>query len=209
MATDDVSPTFPNTRWAQTAAPRGDAYDRRWDQISAAGGDPHGEASFVMRFAPSSVLDAGCGTGRVARELARRGVAVVGVDVDADMLATAVRKAPELTWHQQDLATLELRAPDAGRSTFDVVVLAGNVMIFVRPGTEATVVRSVASHIRPGGHLIAGFQLQPGRLDLAAYDRHAAAAGLLLRERCSTWSGDPFADGNADYAVSVHTRPAP
>ena len=160
-----------------------------------------------MRFAPRSVLDAGCGTGRVARELAQRGVAVVGVDFDADMLATAVRKAPELTWHQQDLATLDLREPNLGRSTFDVVVLAGNVMIFVRPGTEAAVVRSLASHLRPGGHLIAGFQLQAGRLDLDAYDRHATAAGLVLHERWSTWSGDPFTVG-ADYAVSVHTRPA-
>ena len=42
-----------------------------------------------MRFEPTTVLDAWCGTGRVAVELARRGVRVVGVDVDASMLATA------------------------------------------------------------------------------------------------------------------------
>ena len=35
--------------------------------------------AFVQRFAPTTVLDAGCGTGRVARELGRRGVLAVGV----------------------------------------------------------------------------------------------------------------------------------
>ena len=42
------------------------------------------------------VLDAGCGTGRVAIELARRGIEVVGVDADPDMLERARRRAPQL-----------------------------------------------------------------------------------------------------------------
>ena len=36
--------------------------------------------------APTSVLDAGCGTGRAAIELAHCGMTVVGVDVDRSML---------------------------------------------------------------------------------------------------------------------------
>ena len=51
-----------------------------------------------------SVLDAGCGTGRVAIELARHGVDVVGVDVDASMIGEARRRAPELEWVEADLA---------------------------------------------------------------------------------------------------------
>jgi 2-polyprenyl-3-methyl-5-hydroxy-6-metoxy-1,4-benzoquinol methylase len=54
------------------------------------------------------VLDAGCGTGRIARELARRGLAVVGVDLDDVMLATARRKAPDIEWHTADLATVDV-----------------------------------------------------------------------------------------------------
>ena len=93
---------------------------------------------------------------------------------------------------------------DLGRR-FDVVVMAGNVMIFLEPGTEAAVVANLARHLEPGGALVAGFSLEPGRLDLATYDAHAASAGLELAERWATWDRQPFAGG--DYAVSVHRLP--
>jgi hypothetical protein len=80
-------------------------------------------------------------------------------------------------------------------------------MIFVAPGTEGRVLHRLAAHLAPDGHLIAGFQLQPGRLDLETYDRLAAEAGLDLCERWATWSCDPFVPAGASYAVSVHRRP--
>ncbi|MFP5319928.1 MAG: class I SAM-dependent methyltransferase [Acidimicrobiia bacterium] len=170
--------------------------------MQARGENVHGEADFVTSLElprpPASVLDAGCGTGRVAAELARRGLDVVGVDVDPAMLAQARAKAPDLAWVEADLAELDL-----GR-TFDAVVLAGNVMIYVQPGTEGAVVAAMARHLAPGGALVAGFQLEAGRLDLAAYDAHAQAAGLTRAERWATWDRRPFAGGN--YAVSVHRR---
>ena len=58
--------------------------------------------------------------------------------------------------------------------------MAGNVMIFLAPGSEAAVVANLASHLEPGGVLIAGFQLQPGRLSIDEYDAHCSAAGLTL-----------------------------
>ena len=179
----------------------GDAYQARFDALAASGKDVHGEASFVETFEPRSVLDAGCGSGRVAIELARRGIDVVGVDVDASMLATAQRRAPDVAWIESDLATLDL-----GR-TFDVVVMAGNVMVFVAPGAHAEVVAGVAHHISPDGALVAGFQLDRG-YSLAAYDEHCAAAGLALVERYATWDRQPWVDGGA-WAVSVHRRADP
>ena len=175
----------------------GDAYDARYDRLAAAGENVHGEADFVMRFTPGSVLDAGCGTGRVARELARRGVGVVGVDLDEDMLATARRRSPELSWIRADLATAAL-----GRA-FDVVVAAGNVMILLTPGSEPAVIANMARHLRPGGLLIAGFQARPEHLTVAEYDRLAADAGLTLAERYSTWDRDPWHPGSG-YTLSVH-----
>jgi len=177
----------------------GDEYQRRFDELAAAGEDVHGEARFVLAFAPDTVLDAGCGTGRVASELARHGIATVGVDCDASMLATARARDPTVVWHQCDLVAVDL-----GR-TFDLVVMAGNVPLFTPAGTEAALVAGCARHVRPGGALVAGFQLGRG-YRLEDYDTHCDAAGLVLAERYATWDRAPFTPTGA-YAVSVHRRP--
>lgn len=174
----------------------GDDYQARFDRLAASGADVHGEATFVRAYAPTMVLDAGCGTGRVAIELARHGIEVAGVDVDPSMLATARRLAPGLTWVESDLTTLDL-----GR-TFDVVVLAGNVPLFTPPGTQAGLVAGVARHVAPEGRLIAGFSLDRG-YTTDDWDAHATAAGLVLAERFATWDRQPWVSGGA-YAVSVH-----
>lgn len=192
MGTDE------GNRWLAEAGGRSQTYDRRWEELAAAGQNVHGEADLIERLGPGSVLDAGCGTGRVAIELARRGFDVAGIDVDPSMLAKARTKAPDLTWVIGDLADVDL-----GR-TVDAVVLAGNVMIYLAPGTEAAVVANLAQHLAPSGVLVAGFSLEPGRLGLEAYDAHAAAAGLTLEGRWATWDGRPFDGG--PYAVSVHRR---
>ncbi|MDQ6725405.1 MAG: class I SAM-dependent methyltransferase [Actinomycetota bacterium] len=181
------------------AAGRSGTYDQRWAELASEGRSVHGEADFVEALGPRSVLDAGCGTGRVAVELANRGIEVVGVDVDSSMLGVARAKAPDLTWILGDLATV-----DVGR-TFDLVVLAGNVMIFLAPGTEAAVVANLARHLAPGGALVAGFTVEAGRLEPATYDTHAAAADLVSAGRWATWDRRDFDGGN--YAVSLHRRP--
>ncbi len=162
----------------------------------------HGEATFVDGLGVLSVLDAGCGTGRVAIELARRGFDVVGLDADPGMLSAARAKAPELEWVLGDLSDFELFEADGPRH-FDAVVMAGNVMIFLVPGTEGAVLTQVAGHLRPGGLVVAGFQLVPGRLSLDRYDELAAAVGLTLADRYATWDRRPWVPGG-DYAVSVH-----
>ncbi|MGP4017820.1 class I SAM-dependent methyltransferase [Saccharopolyspora sp. 5N708] len=175
----------------------GNNYQRHFDALAASGVEVHGEADFVRSFSPTSVLDAGCGTGRVAIELARHGIEVVGADLDSSMLTTARHLAPEIPWIQADLAELAL-----GR-TFDVVLMAGNVPLFTSAGAQAALVAGVARHVRPAGLLVAGFSLDRG-YRITDYDAHTAAAGLTLTDRFATWGRAPFTDG--DYAVSIHTR---
>ncbi|MBX7452999.1 class I SAM-dependent methyltransferase [Mycolicibacterium sp. 3033] len=191
-----------SSRWQSSDRPRGADYDARWAQLQADGRSVHGEADLVESLLRASegnrVLDAGCGTGRVAIELARRGFSVVGMDADPAMLTVAREKAPELRWVEADLTdTATVIAEDV-----DLVVLAGNVMIFLDQGTEATVVAQLANRITPGGLLVAGFQLLDGRLPLQRYDDIATSAGLTLMHRWATWERAPFDGG--DYAVSVH-----
>jgi SAM-dependent methyltransferase len=175
-----------------------DEYERRWERLAADGVDPHGEAALVHSYAPRTVLDAGCGTGRVAVELARRGIGVVGVDADPDMIGVARAKAPDLRWVVADLA--ELALPDR----FDVVVLAGNVVPYVAADRRARAVAACARHLADGGVLVAGFSLRPDWPDLAAYDAWCAAAGLRAAGRWATWDRAPYVGG--DYAVSAHVR---
>jgi len=194
----------PPNRWLAEAGGRAAGYDERWEQLAAAGEEVHGEADLVEALCGggggrSTVLDAGCGTGRVAVELARRGFDVTGVDIDPAMLARARAKAPEVPWIEADLD-----GSDPGRA-FDMVVAAGNVMIYLTPGSEGRVVATLARHLRPAGLLVAGFQLDAGRLGMGAYDAHADAAGLEPVERWATWDRRPYAGG--PYAVSVHRRP--
>lgn len=173
----------------------GDEYQARFDRLAASGAHVHGEADFVEGFAPTSVLDAGCGTGRVGIELARRGIEVVGADVDPSMLATARRQAPDITWVEADLTTLDLDR------TFALVLLAGNVPLFTPPGTQPTLVAHCAAHVAADGHLVAGFSIDRG-YGIEDWDAACTAAGLTLVDRFATWSRDPFTGG--DYAVSVH-----
>jgi SAM-dependent methyltransferase len=197
-----VSPSTPDRGRRQVpwqGAFDGEAYQRRFEELAARGADVHGEAAFVLALSPTAVLDAGCGTGRVAIELARHGVEVVGVDVDPSMLAEARRRAPGFDWRQADLVGLDL-----GR-TFDVVLLAGNVPLFTPPGTEAALIASCARHVAPAGHLVAGFQLGRNH-SVETHDAACAGAGLVPEARYATWERDPF-DPTGGYALLVHRRP--
>jgi SAM-dependent methyltransferase len=188
-------------RWLKSGVDRGGDYDRRFEELAADGRDMHGEAALVDSYGRMSVFDAGCGTGRVAIELRRRGHDVVGADLDSSMLAVARRKAPELTWVEGDLADPTLLAG----LQFDAVVLAGNVLIFVAPGTEGAVLANMARLLGPGGRVISGYSLHPGGFSVAALDDLAQAGGLELEDRWSTWDGEPF-EPESTYAVSVHRR---
>ncbi|MFF7340195.1 class I SAM-dependent methyltransferase [Streptomyces sp. NPDC008163] len=194
-------------RWTElTGDTSGEDYAARFAALARSGKDMHGEARFCAALVPAGarVLDAGCGTGRVAIRLAELGYDCTGVDVDASMLAVARKQAPGLPWYRTDLAELSVE-PE-----YDLVVAAGNVMALLAPGTEAAVVARLAGALRPGGLLVAGFGLDaahlpvPPGLTLTEYDAHCAAAGLTPVDRFATWDAAPYDDGG--YAVSVHRR---
>lgn len=200
-------PTTPRNRWlAQTGGTSGPAYAERFRALADSGVAMHGEADLVdALLGPGCrVLDAGCGTGRIAVELARRGFDVTGVDLDSSMLEQARRTAPALPLFEADLAELALPG-----DPYDLALLAGNVVVYLTPGTERAVVHRVAAHLRPGGLLVAGFRVesQPGVATPQDYDAACAAAGLQEVHRWSTWDRDGWVEGG-DYAVRVHRRPA-
>jgi trans-aconitate methyltransferase len=189
------------SRWlSETGGRAGASYEQRFRDLAASGVDVHGEATFVEGLLEpgSRVLDAGCGTGRVARELARRGLDVVGVDSDASMLDVARAQSPDLRWVEADLASL-----DVGER-FDLVVAAGNVVVFLEPGTEPEVLRRMAAHLRPGGLLVSGWRTD--RMSRDTYDALAADTGLEPVGRFATWDAAPWRE-DADWCVAVDRAP--
>jgi SAM-dependent methyltransferase len=198
------------TRWERIArATAGDDYAEkyaaRFRSLIASGQDTHGEARFMTGLVqpPNSVLDAGCGTGRIAARLSELGYDVVGVDVDATMLAQAEAAAPDLDWRLGDLSTLDLG------TTFDAVLVAGNTIPLLEPDTLEPACRRLAAHLEPAGWLVCGFGLDEAHLPtgcpatpLAEVNRAMTSAGLREVELWSSWDRDPF-DGSG-YVVTVH-----
>ena len=188
-------------------------YAERFRAMSERGEDVHGEAAFVAALvpAPARVLDAGCGTGRVAVRLAELGYDVVGVDVDESMLDVARAEAPGLDWRHDDLASFDL-GPGL-RGAFDVVLVAGNTIPLLEPGTLLDACERLGAHLRPGGVVVCGFGLDAAHLpgdcpptDLAEVDAAFGVLGLDPVGRYGTWDGrelDP-ADG---YVVALYAEP--
>lgn len=63
--------------------------------------------------APRTIIDLGCGTGNVTKLLKQRwpDAQVIGIDNSAAMLMTARQKAPEVEFHEADLATWQTATP--------------------------------------------------------------------------------------------------
>jgi len=96
------------------------------------------------------VLDVGCGPGRHAHELARRGVTVHGIDISEPFVAIAGRDAPQgATFERLDARAMAFDAE------FDVVICLcqGAFGLMTADGEDGAVVAAMARALRPGGRL--------------------------------------------------------
>ncbi|CAN5469580.1 class I SAM-dependent methyltransferase [soil metagenome] len=178
----------------------------RLAEVRAAGTSEHAEADLVAQLRPGggSVLDAGCGTGRVSRRLAHLGYAVTGVDSDPRMLAIARDHdggpPDQVTYVKADLTAYQ-------GDLVDVVLAAGNVIPLLAPGTLELALRSLSAHLRPGGLLVCGYGLDTDHLpsgcpttSIEQVEAAATTTALTLLTRWGTWVGGPF---TGEYAVEV------
>ena len=108
--------------------------------------------------AGSRVLDAGCGTGRYAIELARRGYNVEGVDLSPQLVAEALRRAE--AEHARGVQKLNvvfavgdiLDLPPGGN--FDAVLCRGVLNDLLDGRGREAAFRSFARALRPGGAVL-------------------------------------------------------
>ncbi len=121
------------------------------------------------------VLDAGCGTGRMARFLADRGCSVVGVDLSPGMLAMARRDHPDLEVHEGSLTALPF-----GDAEFDGVLFWYSLIHLPDDGA-ALALAEAARVLRPGGYVLIGSHKGEGTYDVGAGLRERGHDVELLR----------------------------
>lgn len=179
------------------------------------------------------VLDVGCGTGRLTRELRKRVGSrgrVVGLDFSARMLALARASHPEIEWVHGDATALpfddgsfdvattafalrNLAFPEKGLSEMLRVVRAGGrlvVLEFLRP-PHGAVGRAYALYLRrvlPGlGGLITGDR-DAYRYLSDTVDSYLTANQLLELVRDSGWQGSQLWQLNAGTVGLLRGFPA-
>lgn len=146
-------------------------YARECDAIEQAIGR-HGDGG-----AYRAILDLGCGTGGHALALARRGYDVAGIDLSADMVALAERKAADAglsaTFSEGDM-----RRADLGR-TFDVALIMFAALGYQTETADVgAALRNARRHLRPGGILFLDVWYGPTVLRHAASERVRVIDGL-------------------------------
>jgi ubiquinone/menaquinone biosynthesis C-methylase UbiE len=143
------------------------------------------------------VLDAGCGTGRMSRYVADRGCRVEGVDLSSNMVAMARRDHGDLVFTVGSLT--DLPYPD---DQFAGVMLWYSIIHTPHSGQQQ-IFDEVARVLRPGGHVLVGFQAGEGTRDVAQAYRRFGHEILLERH---LYTADQVAATMLDAGLSEVCR---
>jgi SAM-dependent methyltransferase len=120
-----------------------------YDELNPADDDYRFYAALAARAGASRAVDLGCGTGTLARMLARAGVRVTGVDPDPGMLRVARSRDPggSVDWR--------LGHSDAlSAASADLAVMSGHVaQVFTSDRAWLAALRDLGRALVPGGLL--------------------------------------------------------
>lgn len=197
--------THPPTRW-ELAGEGNRGYGETFAQRVAEGADVDGEARLADALVPrqARILDIGSGMGRVSAALETRGHTVVATEPDPALRAQSQATYPELAVLPHEALGLDR----AEIGPFDLVLLVGNVLIYLGEDTERAVLTRVRELLAPGGRVLAGFHLTAVKSGSRTYPveefvADATAAGLRVVHRFGSYELDEPVD---DYAVWVLAR---
>jgi SAM-dependent methyltransferase len=133
------------------------------------------------------VLDVGCGTGVLTREIAVCAGGVTGFDLSESMLGVARQVCPTVTFQQGSVA--ELPFDD---SSFDAVLSAFMLMFVPDPKQAITQMRRV---LRPGGRIVAA--IWQGLDNNPVYDALVESTREVVDDKSAGSMAWPFTMGDA------------
>ena len=128
--------------------PRNGRVDYQRSRVKLIEGD---DEALIVRLvgADKSVLDCGCGSGRVARGLVANGCRMLGIELDADRTT----KAKEIGLRVVHGSLTEAATwQEVNGETFDVVLFSHVVEHLVE---AAEVLRTAVRYVKPGGRIVA------------------------------------------------------
>lgn len=204
---DESSRELNKWRQAMQDPTHSQRYAQRWERMEAEGTDIDGEARAIDAMAQrgATILDAGCGNGRLAGYLAVAGHDVMGIDLDPLLVEVAKTKYPQARFSIADLADFELRQDDGELISFDIIVSAGNVQTFLADWERIPALRNVAKHMHEESRFVTGFQLARGYSN-AQFTADAEAAGLEVVQRFGTWQFEPFVEDGEFLLAVLHLK---
>ncbi len=98
----------------------------------------------------SKILDAGCGTGHVAKYLSNLGFKVVGIDLSKEMISIAKKKTKKATFKIMDLRDLKFK-----KHSFDAIITLF-ALIHINKKECILTLKNIHSLLKPGGFLFIG-----------------------------------------------------
>lgn len=146
------------------------------------------------------VLDAPCGAGRHAREFARRGFRVDGLDLSRDLLALA-RGSSNGGF---GLIRADLRGLPLPAARYDLVTnLFSSIGYFADEADNIRVIRELARVCRPGGSVVVDFMNSDRvRAGLEAHSERTTAAGHIVRDRRRISGRPPRVEKRTDVTMA-------
>lgn len=132
-------------------AARAGEYIALLGSVEAASGQ---DRALIARWAAGltgSVVDAGCGPGHWTEFLRCRGVAVEGVDLVPEFVASAQARFPDASFRVGSLLELDADLDALG------AILAWYSLIHFAPAELPGAIAALSTRLRPGGSLLLGF----------------------------------------------------
>lgn len=166
-------------------------YDQSHDFVAKYG---EGILSYLQSKTHETILDLGCGTGDLTKQIYNTGAKVIGVDNSGEMIEQAKTKFPQIEFFQMDAKALKLDV------AFDAIF--SNAVLHWIPEKEI-VIKNMYSVLKPGGRIVLEFGGKGNNELMLKELRHSfLQRGYIKNAEIDFW----YYPSIAEYATELEMR---